>query len=190
MTSQADILIAGAGPAGLTLALQARAHGAAVRIIDRRPEAFRPSRALIVHSRTLEVLRPLGVTQALLAKADIAPSVDLHLGRRVVRVSLGGLALVDTTFPHLSLIRQMDMETVLAQALADRGVEVERGAELAGVHNDPQGGTGGPAVTWHPHRGPLRLRGRLRWARQHRAVPSWHRMAGGPLPGGGGPGRR
>jgi 2-polyprenyl-6-methoxyphenol hydroxylase-like FAD-dependent oxidoreductase len=139
LTRPAGILVAGAGPAGLAFALQAHGHGADVRVIERRPEVFRPSRALILHSRTLEVLRPLGVTQALLARADIAPTADLHLGRRVVRVRLAGLALPDTAFPHLSLIRQMDVETVLAQALADQGVEVERGTELAGVRDDPEG---------------------------------------------------
>jgi 2-polyprenyl-6-methoxyphenol hydroxylase-like FAD-dependent oxidoreductase len=139
VTRPAGILVAGAGPAGLALALQAHDHGADVRVIERRHEAFRPSRALIVHSRTLEVLRPLGVTQALLAKADIAPSAHLHLGRRIARVSLGGLALGGTAFPHLSLIRQMDVETVLAQALADRGIEIERGTELAEVHDDADG---------------------------------------------------
>jgi 2-polyprenyl-6-methoxyphenol hydroxylase-like FAD-dependent oxidoreductase len=56
-----DILVVGAGPTGLALALQAHDHGAHVRIVDRRREAFRPSRALIVHPRTLEVLRPLSV---------------------------------------------------------------------------------------------------------------------------------
>jgi 2-polyprenyl-6-methoxyphenol hydroxylase-like FAD-dependent oxidoreductase len=135
----ADILVAGAGPAGLALALQAHDHGAAVRVIDRRPEAGRPSRALILHARTLEVLRPLAVTQALLARADTAPAADLRLGSRTVRVTLGGLALPDTAFPHLTLIRQMDVERVLAQALADRGVEVERGTELAVVRDEPGG---------------------------------------------------
>jgi len=139
VTRPAGILVAGAGPAGLAFALQAHYHGADVRVVERRHEAWRPSRALILHCRTLEVLRPLGVTQALLARADIAPAVDLHLGRRVIRVSLADLALPDTAFPHLSLIRQMDVETVLAQALADRGVEVERGTELAGVHDGPDG---------------------------------------------------
>jgi 2-polyprenyl-6-methoxyphenol hydroxylase-like FAD-dependent oxidoreductase len=139
MKEPADILVAGAGPAGLTLALQACDHGAVVRVIDRRPEAARPSRALILHSRTLEVLRPLGVTQELLAMADIAPRADLRLGSRTVRVMLGGLALPDTAFPHLSLIRQMDMERVLAQALAGRGVRVERGTELARVRDGPGG---------------------------------------------------
>jgi 2-polyprenyl-6-methoxyphenol hydroxylase-like FAD-dependent oxidoreductase len=137
VTGPAGILVVGAGPAGLTLALQAHEHGAAVRVIERRPEAFRPSRALIMHARTLEVLRPLGVTQALLARADTAPAADLHLGRRVVRVRLADLALPDTAFPHLSLVRQMDVETVLARALADRGVEVERGTELLEVHDGP-----------------------------------------------------
>jgi 2-polyprenyl-6-methoxyphenol hydroxylase-like FAD-dependent oxidoreductase len=39
MTYPATVLVVGAGPAGLTLALQAHDHGATVRIIDRRPEA-------------------------------------------------------------------------------------------------------------------------------------------------------
>jgi 2-polyprenyl-6-methoxyphenol hydroxylase-like FAD-dependent oxidoreductase len=128
--------VVGAGPAGLALALQAHDHGAEVRVIERRPRAFRPSRALILHARSLEVLRPLGVTEALLAKADIAPAVDLQLGSRAVRVRLAHLALPDTAFPHLSLIRQMDVETVLAQALADRGVSIERGTELVGLRED------------------------------------------------------
>jgi hypothetical protein len=121
VTRPAGILVAGAGPAGLAVALQAHDHGADVRVIERRRQAYRPSRALILHSRTLEVLRPLGVTQALLARADIAPTADLHLGSRVVRVRLADLALPDTAFPHLSLIRQMDVETVLAQALSTGG---------------------------------------------------------------------
>lgn len=94
-----DIPVAGAGPAGLALALQAHAHGAVVRVIDRRPEAVRPSRALILHARTLEVLRPLGVTQALLARSDITPAADLQLGSRVIRVTLAGLALAAALTP-------------------------------------------------------------------------------------------
>jgi 2-polyprenyl-6-methoxyphenol hydroxylase-like FAD-dependent oxidoreductase len=85
------------------------------------------------------VLRPLGVTQALLARADIAPTADLQLGSRVIQVTLADLALPDTAFPHLSLIRQMDVERVLAEALADRGVEIERGTELTGLCDGPDG---------------------------------------------------
>ena len=139
MRGEADILVAGAGPAGLAVALQAHDHGAVVRVIDRRPEAVRPSRALILHARTLEVLRPLGVTEELLARSDIRPAADLQLGSRVIRVALAGLALPDTAFPHLSLVRQMDVEQVLAAALAERGVDVERGTELVRVRHGPDG---------------------------------------------------
>ena len=85
--SDADVVVVGAGPSGLALALQAYDHGALVRVVERRTEAFRPSRALIVHPRTLEVLRPLGVTDALLAGGDVAPPVHLHLGRREIALA-------------------------------------------------------------------------------------------------------
>lgn len=127
-----DVLVVGAGPTGLALALQAVAHGARVRVVEQRPDAFRPSKALIVHPRTLEVLRPLGVTGALLARGDTDPAVDLHLGHRVLRVALAELPLPGTAFPHLLLVRQADVEAVLARALADRGVAVERGTTFTG----------------------------------------------------------
>lgn len=131
-----DVLIAGAGPTGLTLALQAHDHGGRVRVVERRPEALRPSRALIIHPRTLEVLRPLGVTDALLTSGDPSPRAQLHLGRRVISVQLAGLHLPDTAFPHLLLVRQAQVEAVLAEALAERGVEVERGTALEAFTDD------------------------------------------------------
>ena len=134
-----DVLVVGAGPAGLTLALQALDHQATVRVVERRVEPFRPSRAVIVHPRTLEVLRPLGVTDALVARGDVAPSVHLHLGRREVPVHLGPFPLDDTPFPHLLFEPQAVLETVLCEALADRGVEVERGAALVDVAPRPGG---------------------------------------------------
>ena len=70
MSAGPDVLVVGAGPTGLTTALQAHDNGATVRIVERRPEAFRPSRAMIMHSRTLESLRPLGVTDSLLDRGD------------------------------------------------------------------------------------------------------------------------
>ena len=111
----ADILVVGAGPTGLALALQAHDHGARVRIVERRPEAFRPSRALIVHPRTLEVLRPLGVTEPLLARADTAPAAACTSAPAWSASGSAELALPDTAFPHLTLVRQMDVETVLAR---------------------------------------------------------------------------
>lgn len=133
MTRAPDVLVVGAGTTGLALALQAHDHGAKVRVIDRRSGDRRPSRALIMHPRTLEVLRPLGVTDELLARGDATPTAHLHLARGVVTTRLDELDLDDTSFPHLLLIRQADVETVLASALAERDVEVEWQTELVGI---------------------------------------------------------
>ena len=145
MTSRPDVLVVGAGPTGLALALQAHDHGARVRVVERRAEAFRPSRALILHSRTLEVLRPLRVVDSLLDRADTAPRIRLHLGAKVIPVSLDEVALPDTPFPHLTFLRQMDVEETLGNALAGRGVLVERGTELVGFRAGDR--TVNPAVT-------------------------------------------
>lgn len=136
---EVDALVVGAGPTGLALALQAHLHGAEVRIVERRSEAFRPSRAMIMHPRTLEVLRPLDVTDGLLDAGDAAPSARLHLGSRAVPVRLGDFDLPDTSFPHLLLIRQADVETVLASALADHGVQVERMSRLVALRQSANG---------------------------------------------------
>ena len=127
---EADILVVGAGPTGLTLALQAHDHGARVRIVDRRSQPFRPSRAMNVHPRTLEVLRPLGVTDALLAHGDRRPTAALHLGRSVVAAGLSDLELPDTAFPHLLPIRQSDVEAELLAAAIHRGLSVEWGTAV------------------------------------------------------------
>lgn len=129
-----DVLVVGAGPAGLVTALQAHAHGATVRVVESRTERLRPSRAMILHPRALESLRPLGVSEPILARGDTAPTADLHLGRRTVRADLGDLMMPDTAFPHLTMVRQADVEEVLLDALEEAGVAVEWGSELVGLH--------------------------------------------------------
>src|SRR6478752_1501514 len=108
-----DVLVVGAGPTGLALALQAHDHGARVRVVDERSGSSRPSRAMIVHPRTMEVLRPLRVTDDLLARGDRRPTVALHLGRHVIEAGLTDLELPETAYPHLLLVRQSDVEEVL-----------------------------------------------------------------------------
>ncbi|MEV6265620.1 FAD-dependent monooxygenase [Kribbella sp. NPDC051936] len=134
------VLVVGAGPTGLALALQAHALGAAVRVIDRRTEAARPSRAMMLHARSLEVLRPLGVADSLLRYADSAPTVRLHLRGRVLPVRIAELAVPDTAYPHLTLLPQARVESVLATALESRGVPIERGVELASLRSARRNG--------------------------------------------------
>ena len=66
-----DLLIVGAGPVGLTAALQAKRTGLTVRIIEQKPErAAHDSRAMVVHPRVLELLETAGsVVSNIQAKA-------------------------------------------------------------------------------------------------------------------------
>jgi 2-polyprenyl-6-methoxyphenol hydroxylase-like FAD-dependent oxidoreductase len=88
---------------------------------------------MIVHPRTLECIRPLGVTDELLDRGDRSPRAEIHLGGRRMSMQLSSLALPDTAFPHITLVRQADVESVLASELARRGTIVERNVQLVDV---------------------------------------------------------
>ena len=123
----------GAGPTGLALALQAAAHGARVEVVDRRDGTPRPSRALVVQPRTLEVLAPLGATGRLLEVGSSHVGAVLHARGREVRVDLGDLPLPDTAHPSLLLVSQAVVEATLLGLLDEGGVAVRWGAEVDDV---------------------------------------------------------
>jgi 2-polyprenyl-6-methoxyphenol hydroxylase-like FAD-dependent oxidoreductase len=134
----ADVLVVGAGPTGLTLAAQLRALGAGVRIIDRQLDRVHESRALAVQPRTLEVLRGLGVAQTLVERGNDTSQLQLHAGDRVVAVRLFDVGLEDTAYPFLLFISQAETEAVLNDHLAEHGLHVERGVELVGFQAGEQ----------------------------------------------------
>ena len=68
------ILIVGAGPVGLTMAAELARFGVAVRIIDKSPHPTETSKALVVWSRTLELIDRMGCTQAFLDAGLRAPA--------------------------------------------------------------------------------------------------------------------
>ena len=79
-----DVLIAGAGPTGLVLALCLARAGVRVRIVDKAPAVASTSRALVVHARTLEFLALRVVTDERLL-AEHVPGVDADLLARYLR---------------------------------------------------------------------------------------------------------
>ena len=142
MTREAiDVVIVGAGPTGLTLAGQLHAFGVDFRIVDRQSDRVHESRALAMQPRTLEVLRGLGIAQALVERGNDAVELRMHFGKRVVPMRLFDIGLEDTAYPFLLFISQADTEAIITEHLAAQGVRVERGVELLALSTVAKGVT-------------------------------------------------
>jgi 2-polyprenyl-6-methoxyphenol hydroxylase-like FAD-dependent oxidoreductase len=130
------VLVVGAGPTGLTVANELARHGTAVRIIDSAPAPPITSRALVVMPRTLEIFDDMGVINEALAAGNPATGITITFKNKKVRMDVTGL--LDgpqnaTAYPALRTLSQHDTERILTEALAKRGVEIERGRTLTDI---------------------------------------------------------
>src|SRR6476646_7410775 len=82
-----DVLIVGAGPTGLVLALWLTKLGVNVRIVDKTAEAGTTSRALAIQARTLELYEQLDLARAVVDRGHKVPAVNLWVkGKPEVRL--------------------------------------------------------------------------------------------------------
>jgi 2-polyprenyl-6-methoxyphenol hydroxylase-like FAD-dependent oxidoreductase len=129
--TRGDVLIIGAGPTGLVLALWLTRLGVKVRIVDRASEPGTTSRALAVQARTLELYRQLDLADEVVARGHRTPAVNLWVkGRKAARVPFEQVGLGLTPYPFLHIFQQDEHERLLIERLAGFGVTVERGREL------------------------------------------------------------
>ncbi len=139
MPAQTQVLIAGAGPIGLTAAIELARRGIVCRIIDPLLEPPQYAKAVGVQPRTLEVFEGMGVLRRVLdAGVQMRGQVVYVNGEQVAKLDL---ALPDDVpFGFLS-IPQYATERILREELAMHGVQVERGVRLAGFEQDADGVT-------------------------------------------------
>jgi 2-polyprenyl-6-methoxyphenol hydroxylase-like FAD-dependent oxidoreductase len=132
---QTDVLIVGAGPAGLTLAVTLAQLGIDHVIIDTKPAAAPGSKAAAVQPRTLEYLDRIGVTGDLLSDGLRGGgfAVVNSDSRTLMRMSYESIA---SPFPFLLLIGQQQTEIRLAQHLEALGGHVHRSVSLLDLHDD------------------------------------------------------
>jgi 2-polyprenyl-6-methoxyphenol hydroxylase-like FAD-dependent oxidoreductase len=123
-----QVLIAGAGPVGLTMAAELARFGVAVRIVDRAPQRTDKSKALVLWSRTLELLdRGPGSGRFIKAGFKIDAVTITADGKQIGRVEMGS---IDTPYPFGLMLPQSDTERLLDGYLGEFGVTVERAVEL------------------------------------------------------------
>src|SRR5882672_10062278 len=100
-TSDTDVLIVGAGPTGLVLALWLTRLGVRVRIVDKTVEAGTTSRALAVQARTLELYQQIGLSDAVVNRGRQMTTINLwRTGQHVAHVVFGEMGRELSPFPY------------------------------------------------------------------------------------------
>ncbi len=140
MSRDTNVLIAGAGPTGLVLALWLTRLGVRARVVDRAAETETTSRAVAVQGRTLELYRQIGLADAVVERGRKAVAANIWVaGRNVGRFFFGDMGAGLSPFPYALIFPQDEHERLLSARLAELGVEVERRTELLGFEETPGG---------------------------------------------------
>ncbi|MEU7632179.1 FAD-dependent monooxygenase [Nocardia sp. NPDC049220] len=135
------VLIVGAGPTGLTAAVELSRLGVDIRVIDRSPAPSTTSKALAVQARTVELLQPRGVGESMLRAGKQCTATSIYgRDRKLATVEF---ERIPGRFKAILLLPQSETERLLSEQLHRQGVDVERGVELISFTqdaSDPHGG--------------------------------------------------
>jgi 2-polyprenyl-6-methoxyphenol hydroxylase-like FAD-dependent oxidoreductase len=138
-----DVLIAGAGPTGSTLAADLLRRGLRVRLIDKAPHAFKGSRAKGVQPRTLEVFEDLGIFGDVLAEGGAYPLAEIHLGPFTIpwRMIKRNKPTPSVPYPNTLLLPQLQTDAILHRLINRLGLNIEFGTAVEGFEQDSNGVT-------------------------------------------------
>jgi 2-polyprenyl-6-methoxyphenol hydroxylase-like FAD-dependent oxidoreductase len=122
------VLICGAGPVGLTLAIELTRFGVPVRIIDKAAARTDRSKAVVIWCRSLELFARAGLADRLVAAGNKVPHGSILDGAETIAQL--DFAELETPYPFALVIPQTETERILEEYLATLGVSVERQTEM------------------------------------------------------------
>ena len=137
MSERPKVLIVGAGPTGLTMAHDLARDGIDCRVIDKAQHRAMESRAIAIHSRTLETFELMKVVDDFLAEGQRITSVRIYGDRRPIAHI--GLDAIDSRYPFVLGVPQDQTERILEEQLGRHGVRVERNTEFVAVTSHDSG---------------------------------------------------
>ncbi|WP_245700543.1 FAD-dependent monooxygenase [Streptomyces roseifaciens] len=147
-STETEVLIAGAGPTGLVLAIDLTRRGIRHRLVERDGRGFPGSRGTGIQPRSLELMDDLGTVAALLASGGPVPPMQTWEGTERVReweLVEPGDPSPGVPYPHVLMCPQWRTVEVLYARLEELGGRVDFNTELAGFTQDE--GEDGAGVT-------------------------------------------
>uniref|UniRef100_A0AAU3HP38 FAD-dependent monooxygenase n=1 Tax=Streptomyces sp. NBC_01393 TaxID=2903851 RepID=A0AAU3HP38_9ACTN len=134
-----DVVVAGAGPVGLTAAAELRRRGIRCRIVDRLPARLPYAKAVGIQPRTLEIWDHMGLTRTVLeAAVPMYGQLAYVNGTEQARIDL----VLPPEVPYgFAALPQYETERILDTYLARFGTGIERGTELVAFSQDADGVT-------------------------------------------------
>jgi len=142
MNKEIDVLICGAGPTGLTLALVLAQRGVSFRIIDKMKSPFQGSRGKGLQPRTLEIFEDLGIVQEIMAAGGSYPPQREYQDDGSWQEAPTVEARSPTASePYLTpwMVPQFLTEAVMRTRLRELGHQPEFGCELVGLEQRQHG---------------------------------------------------
>ena len=131
------ILVVGAGPVGMTMASEVARYGVPVRIVDKAAQRTDKSKALVLWSRTLELLDRGGGADPFVNAGFKAEAANFTAhGKVISRVSTEN---VQSPYPYGLMLPQSETERLLEERLGTLGVFVERRVELTSFQRRSEG---------------------------------------------------
>ena len=130
-----DVIVVGAGPAGLVAACGLLGQGVRVRVLDKASGPAITSRANFLHARGSEVLERLGALGDLPQRSVRAMKITTYLGDKpIMRIRFGDPGM-HTAAPPM-VISQASVEATLRDRVAQLGGEIEWGTPLVDLRQE------------------------------------------------------
>ncbi|MEU4528513.1 FAD-dependent monooxygenase [Micromonospora ureilytica] len=141
MTDRIDVLVVGAGPAGLALACDLQRRGVRLRVIDAADHSFEGSRAKGIQPRTQEVLDDLGILAEIQSHSSLYPLLGAHVGPLTVPWVMikHRKSTEDVPHPNTLLVAQYETDAAIKRRLEQLGGTVEYRTRLSSYEQDADG---------------------------------------------------
>ncbi|EMD39057.1 hypothetical protein CERSUDRAFT_104329 [Gelatoporia subvermispora B] len=146
-SSDVPVLVVGAGPAGLIMALSLAKNGVHCRIIDKGQTFHTGSRGFGIQPRTFELFQSLGMLDDFVGVVQPLPMMRAYKlpggvePVRTWRLYPPSPSWPDRPFAEQKILSQAKLEAIFRKHLAEHNIEVELGTELIGIEHDEDGAT-------------------------------------------------